>query len=546
MKLWLGVLSLVVAGVIAVVSGLNAESGGGPPAEPVAPGAVDGPVAEASLPPDRTPTTVAATPIASPQPASAAAPAEPDPLEAIFGCTQEPGGGGCSDPPTLLVAGGALPDAPLPGGGSEAAAPQPDGGSVTLDVGFSHPKVLAGGYRTVWLSIGIGAENARPAKRLPLNLALVIDRSGSMEGRKLRDVRKAAHGLADLLAADDRVSIVSYSNYARADVPSTLVDDAARTTLGRAIDRMRASGNTFLSAGLYEGHAQVQQHARRNQVNRVLLLSDGIANRGITDPGQLARMARTNSQNGVLVSTIGVGNDYNEDLMTSLADYGGGAYYYVRDSQDLAQVVEREARMMASTVAQRMTLEIDLPQGVVLDNLFGYTSTKEGNTVVVPLAEAFAGQARDVLVQLRVPAIEQGPLPVARVRLSYEDVTGEEPERFDRAVAVETVVTRDTWAVEDAVDRRVLARLQEIRIAEALNEAARAIDAGDRGRANRVLNTARLEAVQANKGYANEKLDNSIGVLGGVMDEMSAAPAAAAAGRALMKRAKASSYEISK
>ena len=474
--------------------------------------------------------------------AEAARPAPaPEPPPVVVGCTQAPDSGGCDEPRPLLAA------APMrPGGGSLIAAPQPQRGSVDLDVALSHPKVLAGTYTPVWLNVGIHAADARPAHRLPLNVALVIDRSGSMKGKKIKDVRKAAHGLADQLAADDRVTVVSYSDYARADVPSTLVDDAARKKIRRAIDRMRAAGNTFLAAGLLEGSAQVQQHLRRSQVNRVLLLSDGIANRGITDPPTLAGITREMSQRGVLVTTIGVGNDYNEDLMTALADYGGGAYYYVRNSRDLASVVEREAQMMASTVAQRMTVEIELPPGVSLANLFGYTYSQEGNTIVVPVAEAFAGQRRDMLVQLRVPALEEGPLPVASVRLSYEDVTSKEPERRDRAVALETIVTRDRWAVEDAVDREVMARLQEIRIAKALNEAAEAIHAGDRTRAQRVLNTARDEAVQANKAFANDKLGDSIDALGGVMTELDAAPASAPASKALMKRAKESSYNMAK
>ncbi|GMV44180.1 MAG: hypothetical protein AMXMBFR64_59270 [Myxococcales bacterium] len=468
----------------------------------------------------------------------AAAPAAPgDPLADIFGMAPVPAA------PTLLVAAG---DPLPPAGGSEVGPPQPDGGAVELNVGLSHPKVLAGGHRTVWLAVGIQAAEARPANRLPLNLALVIDRSGSMEGRKLKDAKAAAHGLVALLSSDDRAALVTYSSSTRADVPSTLMGDGARAAFTRAIDRMRASGSTFLTGGLFEGRAQVQQHARRSQVNRVLLLSDGIANVGITDPTWLAGQARQMSQQGVLISTIGVGNDYNEDLMTAVADYGGGAYYYVRDSRDLASVVEREAQLMASTVAQRMTLELELPTGVVLENLFGYTYTREGNTVAVPLAEAFAGQGRNVLVQLRVPAVEQGPLPVARVRLSYEDVTGQEPLRFDRTVTLDAEATRDAWAVEDAVDRDVLARLQQIRIAQALNEAATAVSRGDRAGARRVLSTAREEAVKANQAYGSSKLDNSIGVLGGVMDEMERAGGAPAAAPALMKRAKASSYEMTK
>lgn len=505
--------ALVAAAVVEPVEGAQASSGQPGHMEPVAQ--------------------------SEPQPEPQKAPRAIPPT--AIGCGQSPDVLGCDEPGTLLVAssGG------QPGGGSEAAPPQ-EPGVVRMDPGLSHPKLLAGGTRDVWVALDIAADDVRPARRLPLNVALVIDRSGSMAGRKLRDVQDAAVGLVDVLEAGDRVSIVSYADRAKVDVLSSQLGERPRRGLDKAIRRLRAAGNTNLCDGLMWGRGQVTPFVRRNQVNRVILLSDGIANRGIVRPDILDRHARTMSQEGVLVSTIGVGDDYNEDLMTSLADYGGGTYSYVRRSEEVAAAIQREAAMMASTVAQRMSLSVDLEPGVQVSSLYGYRYTQEGGTIVVPLAEAFAGQERSVVLHLRVPALQEGPVSVGHVTLSYEDMSGDEPAHRHRAATLEAWATRDVGEVERSVDDGVMARVEEIRIADAMNEAARAIQAGDRVRAKTVLQGARDQATHANEAFGNAELGASIGRAAGLLDALDEPAAFPASTRALTKRAKAASYEMTK
>lgn len=452
--------------------------------------------------------------------------------------TAEPTPAPAPSPAPLLVA-------VTPGGGSIPEAPQEEG-VVRMDSGLSHPKILAGGQREVWVALSIDADDVRPAQRLPLNVALVIDRSGSMAGKKLRDVQAAAIGLVDVLSPDDRISIVSYADNPKLDVASTLAGERPRRGIEKSIKRMRAAGNTNLSAGLMTGRWQLQPWVRRNQVNRVILLSDGIANRGIVQPEQLDAHARAMSQDGVLVSTIGVGDDYNEDLMTSLADYGGGTYSYVRRSEEVAGAIQREAAMMASTVAQRMTLSIDLEPGVQVTNLYGYRSQTEGSTVVVPLAEAFAGQQRNVLLALRVPAYHEGPVAIGRVTLSYEDMSGAETAHRHRTATLEAWATRDVGEVERSIDDGVMARVEEIRIADAMNEAARAITKGDRVRAKAVLQDARDTASRANGKYKSGRLGGAIGAASGLIDALDEPAAFPAAAKSLNKAAKARSYELTK
>ena len=424
-----------------------------------------------------------------------------------------------------------------------AETPEPSG-AVDMAAHISHPKVLSGGQRTVYVNLELKAQEARPANRLPLNVALVVDRSGSMRGAKLRDAREAARGLLQKLEPQDRVSLVSYSTTVSVDFPASVLSDTSIGSIERAIDRLSASGSTNLSGGLVAGRDQVRAHASRNQVNRVLLISDGIANVGVTAQPELNRIAREASQTGVLLSTIGLGDDYNEDLMTALADYGGGGYYYVRESADLAAVLQREADLMASTVAQRASLEITLGDGVQLQDLFGYTYSQEGDTVVVPLAELFAGQERNVVIALRVFAGAERELDIAKVRFSYEDVTTDQPARRSRTAEMRATSTADSREVDEALDRAVMARVEEIHIAGAMREAAAAYGRGDAAGAQHLLNAATKRARA--KGYASPRLEKSLGAASGLLRSMDDAKDRPAERKAIMKKGKASSWELAK
>ena len=130
----------------------------------------------------------------------------------------------------------------------------------------------------------------------------------------------------------DRVAIVSYASDVRVDVPSTVINRRSRERIQDTIRRISDSGSTNLSGGLVAGHDQVRDHLNSDGVNRVILISDGQANRGITSVPALNRIAREAQQAGIVTTTLGLGSDYNEDLMTAVANHGGGNYYFVERS----------------------------------------------------------------------------------------------------------------------------------------------------------------------------------------------------------------------
>src|SRR5437867_4561602 len=179
--------------------------------------------------------------------------------------------------------------------------------------------LLAGSPQEVVVKIDLAAAaQKKKPKRTPLNLAVALDRSGSMTGAKIEKARQAAMGLVDHLAPGDLFSMITYSDHAEVLVPAQEVED--KEALKQRIARIRAGGSTALYAGVRLAAAQLEKHLSARRINRVILLSDGLGNVGPSSPSDLRQLGRSLSERGVAVTTIGVGDDYNEELMAGLAE----------------------------------------------------------------------------------------------------------------------------------------------------------------------------------------------------------------------------------
>ncbi|MEZ5406121.1 MAG: VWA domain-containing protein [Verrucomicrobiia bacterium] len=176
--------------------------------------------------------------------------------------------------------------------------------------------------------------------RLPLNLAVVLDRSGSMEGAKLEQAKQAAIALVNQLSDDDIFSLVVYDNEVQILIPAQPVEDKDR--LKSRISRIEAGGGTALYAGVEQGADQVQRYFSAKKINRVILLSDGLANIGPSSNHEISALGRRIAKDGIAVTTMGIGDDYNEDLMASLAEASDANYYYVKDVEDLPDIFSKE------------------------------------------------------------------------------------------------------------------------------------------------------------------------------------------------------------
>jgi Ca-activated chloride channel family protein len=359
------------------------------------------------------------------------------------------------------------------------------GDRITLDSHLNCPAVsTAGGH--VFLRLSVAARPHRHVDRRPVNLCIVLDRSGSMrEESKMTFAKAALNTLIDQLRSNDMFSLVIYDDVVE------VVRQAAR--VGHDRERIRSlvaeiepRGWTNLGGGMQEGYRQVMRHADEEYVNRVVLLSDGLANQGITDPYRLEQIARRQREQSISLSTVGVGLAYNENLMVGLSEHGGGNYYFLESCRNLASVLRREFDQLGEVMAQNVVLELDLGRGVALLDAIGYDHHQDGSTVRIPIGDLGADETREIILELIVPAGE-GTLAIARGSLSGKgQVDAAGFGSFASSITYET----DAAKIEGQRDLAEQAKADIAVSTRNVGRAMEALDRGDKDGAAQMLSTA--------------------------------------------------------
>ncbi len=202
-------------------------------------------------------------------------------------------------------------------------------------------EVPAPGQHTIRALLRIEGEAPPAGGRAPVNLAIVLDRSGSMAGPKLEAARQAAAMLVRRLRSEDVVSVVAYDqDVATVAEPAT---GTAQQDLAQRIERIESGGSTNLSGGWLRGRELVARARGQSGAHRILLLTDGLANVGITDAPSLVGMCASARENGISTTAIGFGEDYDESLLRAMAEAGGGNLYYIEKPDQAAGIFADEA-----------------------------------------------------------------------------------------------------------------------------------------------------------------------------------------------------------
>jgi Ca-activated chloride channel family protein len=336
--------------------------------------------------------------------------------------------------------------------------------------------VLPTTRRETLLQVELRAMDASSRRRtLPINLAVALDRSGSMTGAKLEKARQAAEVALDQLGPDDRFSLVVYDDEVQVLIPPQRVKE--RKTLKEKIHAIRAGGGTALYAGVEKAAAQLRKYFDSENINRIILLSDGNANVGPSRPADLARLGRELREEGQSVSTVGLGDDYNEDLMTALAEASHANYYYVQDVEKLPDIFAGELRTVKSVVARNVRVTITLPEGVRARGVLGEEEISfHGQSVTIPLSDFYGAQTRRFLIACEVPEGENETLDLASVELSYDDAESGRSATERRSLRVRR--SADPQAVEDSIRAEVAVNAALTRNRLAKEQAVRLADAG--------------------------------------------------------------------
>lgn len=326
--------------------------------------------------------------------------------------------------------------------------------TVELTVGLDKPVVYSGENETVVMKITLGATGFPVSmNRPPLNIALVIDKSGSMGGQKIKDAKKAALEVVERLDKNDVLSLIVFDSEPRVLIPATRLGSG--DIFRNVIYRINASGNTALYGGLSLGAAELRKKINTDALARVILLSDGLANVGPSSTSEITRLGEALAREGVTVTTVGVGLDYNEDLMTALANCSDGNSYFARKSSELPQIFAEEIGDAGALSARDLKIRIECSPGVIPVSLVGREGIIRGQTAEVGLKNLYAGGDKYILLKVAVPPGEDGSeLQLARVMVDYEDLISRRKGRGEQAVLLRYSGSRKV--VEDNLDSRVI------------------------------------------------------------------------------------------
>ena len=340
--------------------------------------------------------------------------------------------------------------------------------------------------------------------RPPVNLGFVLDRSGSMGGsHKIGLAKQAVLEAIHRLDAPDRFSVVVYDDEVEVVVAGTDATPAARRLAAERLQAIIERNSTNLHAGWLSGCEQVAGALQAEGVNRVLLLTDGLANVGVIDHDELSRVAYDLRRRGVTTSTFGVGSDFDESLLQAMADAGGGHFYYIGDVTQMRDHITSEVGETLEVVAREVVLECTLPESVRMDPLSPFRVEYRGGLARVFLGDMLSGQVLSVVLRLTFDFGEVGREAGVVVRVADRDGA------FRAAIPAPEPVTL-AWAYADHAANDVQPRDREVDrvVARLFAEKARQ-DAVTLNRQGRFADAAeRLAGVRLRvEGYAGDDPD---------------------------------------
>jgi Ca-activated chloride channel family protein len=341
-----------------------------------------------------------------------------------------------------------------------------------------------GGAEKAFLLIELKGNGSNHVDRAPMNLSLVLDRSGSMEGSPLHYSKKACQFVVDQMGSQDLLSMVAFDN----EITTVFQPQGIthKDLMKTQIEQIQSGGSTNLSGGLLKGIQYVMQHKKEGMVNRVILLSDGHANDGITDKEKLKAMAKEFRSAGIGITTMGVGNGFDEELLEGIADHGGGNFYYIEKADDIPTIFAKELDGLCSVVAQNMQLTLDLKENVTLTDLFGYKAADVNGMLTLTLGDLFDQEVKSILLEFALHPHKNGEITLLELEWSYVDVT-EGAKVCTLVQDVQAKFTNDINLLRLPHNTHVEKQVKITESAMVIEEAIRAFDQGDEEKGKMML-----------------------------------------------------------
>lgn len=314
----------------------------------------------------------------------------------------------------------------------------------------------------------------RPGQaRLPLNLSLVIDRSGSMDGEPLEQAKRACALVVDMLDATDVLSVITFEDGADVVMPARRMTNKA--LVKDYISRIHAGNTTNLYEGLVTACQQVASVKTDTSLNRVLLLTDGEPTAGTKDFPSIIGQVGEQKARGITVSTLGYGPGFSEELLSGIARRSGGNCYYASSPQALPGIFQREVESLLRITARNLRLRVFLPRGVSARQVYGHQPVFGPRTAEITLSDVEQGTGLSSLWELEMTPRPAGTYRVALAELLYDDAITGRPEKLSAEAVVD--FTTDRPLIVSGANGRVSGEAVVAQAARALDKAALALRA---------------------------------------------------------------------
>ncbi len=356
--------------------------------------------------------------------------------------------------------------------------------NINLEFALSHKCLNPQKQQLVYLMLQFKQPKVDcAAKRKPLNVSFVVDRSGSMEGAKLDYTKQAVAFALRHLEPVDVVSLVAFDDEIKLAISAEPAQD--KDLMIQAVKKLQSGGCTNLSGGLLKGVSEVKKNLSKEYINRVVLLTDGLANQGITDPKQLVKKVQAIKNQHISVSAMGVGADFAEDLLVEMAEAGSGNFYFIANPDQIPEIFRQELEGLLSITGQNLELAVTPAHQVKLQAVLGYQPSW-GSTAKFNLPDIYHGDIKTVLLEPLVTPQQKGTLPLVSINFKYDNVLAE-LATVNYEVSVDLEVTEEPALLENGLNIQVIKEVEMFRTAEAKEVAVRLADEGKFEEASEVL-----------------------------------------------------------
>ena len=375
-------------------------------------------------------------------------------------------------------------------GGGQVAPEVEDPQVILFGGDLGNRYVVAGEASEVVSRLRIETRALSNMERPPINLALVVDTSGSMDGDPISDARAASLSLLDSLRPQDRLAVVAFHSETEVLLESTLLEGADIAELRQRIGRMEARGTTDLGGGLRAGLEELVRHYEPEGINRLVLLSDGVPN----DATAILPLAQAAGERGIRITALGLGLDYDETLLGQVAQLSGGRFHFVEASESVASVFRDEVLRFERVLARNLVLELRPGPGIRVDGVVGQPTANGTGVVRVPIGDLSEGEHRDIIVRLHADPRRAGAtVELMDAVLTFEDAVVNAGQ-LERRVFLGARATSDETQFEAGRNREIEGAAARMLAAVTTVEAIQYAREGNIDEARAILNRAAVQA----------------------------------------------------